>query len=312
MSRLILADAVAILMCWPSANGQGSDPRPTFEVVSIKPAPPFDIRRDYRTRGGPGSGDPGQVTYPMTNAFALLVTAYGVKPDQIIGPSSLTEGNYTVAAKIPPNTSKEQFHLMLRNLLADRFHLVLHHETRFFPAYALVVAKSGLKAAPSPPGADAPQAQDGEKFGGEMQFGKDGFPVLPRGRSAITAYDEGIARGTFRITMAEFAALLPGYVSMSNNEAAYGPNGATPRISDRTGLKGKYDFKLEFAGSYRSTHAQLIDEDEDAPPGAQSPSDAPNIFTALEKQLGLRLEKGAKIELDVLVIDHVDKAPTAN
>jgi uncharacterized protein (TIGR03435 family) len=70
-------------------------------------------------------------------------------------------------------------------------------------------------------------------------------------------------------------------------------------LVDKTGLTGRYDFKLEFM-------------DPGAQPGATDIRDPiPDVFTALEKQLGLRLEK-AKVPVDVLVIDHIEKAPTAN
>lgn len=313
MIRQILGAGLTALICCTVSPSQTTDPRPTFEAVSIKPAPPFDItyRTDYRDRGGPGTNDPGQVTYPMTNVFALLLRAYGVKPDQIIGPASLTAANYYVVAKIPPNTSKDQFNSMLRNMLADRFHLALHRETRSFPAYALVIAKGGPKIAPSPPEADAPPSEQ-ELFPGKMQIGQDDFPVLRPGGSQTTAYYDGIARGTFRITMAEFAEFLGPYVRIPTGSVGYSALGATPRITDRTGLTDKYDFKFEFAMAPQSQRPQLNGESEEPQSTLESPFHAPNILTALEKQLGLKLEKGAKVDLDVLVVDHVDKVPTEN
>jgi uncharacterized protein (TIGR03435 family) len=94
-------------------------------------------------RGGPGTDDPGRITYPRVFLMHLLTMAYGVPSDQFSGPEWLSTEQYSITARIPPNTTKGQFNLMLRNLLVERFHLALHHETRDFPAYELVVAAVG-------------------------------------------------------------------------------------------------------------------------------------------------------------------------
>ena len=89
-------------------------------------------------RGGPGTDDLGQITYPRVPLLTLLTKAYGVGADQVSGPSWLTTEMYSVVAKIPPNTTKDDFNLMLQNLLAERFHLTLRHESKDFPGYELV------------------------------------------------------------------------------------------------------------------------------------------------------------------------------
>jgi uncharacterized protein (TIGR03435 family) len=95
--------------------------------------------------------------------------------------------------------------------------------------------------------------------------------------------------------MADFVRELRMMVSLST-----GAN-MNARILDKTGLTGRYEFKLEFAI---------------APPAsadsAADPGDGPSLFSALDKQLGLRLVKGQKIDLDLLVVDSLDKVPTAN
>src|ERR1035437_5587594 len=131
-------------------------------------------------RGGPGTDDPGQFTAPRASLMSLLATAYGVAFDQISGPD-WTE-IYSVAAKIPPNTTKEQFNLMLQNLLAERFHLTLHHGTKDFTVYELVVAERGPKIDPSPPDVDGATAPPAGPFRDETD--KNGFPVVPPGRTS--------------------------------------------------------------------------------------------------------------------------------
>jgi len=130
--RTTMGTVLAALMCWGSANGQTADTRPAFEVASVRPAPPYVPGQPYQVRGGPGTDDPGQFTAPRASLMSLLATAYGVAFDQISGPDWLETEIYSVAAKIPPNTTKDRFNLMLQNLLAERFHLTLHHGTKDF------------------------------------------------------------------------------------------------------------------------------------------------------------------------------------
>ena len=150
--------ALATLMYCASLDGQTADRRPAFEVASVKRAPPYVDGADYQMHGGPGTNDPGRITYPRTWLPRLLTKAYGVLQDQISGPDWLETEAYSIVAKIPPSTTADQFNLMLQNLLAERFHLTLHHETREFQVYSLLVAKGGPKMKPSPPDADAPPA----------------------------------------------------------------------------------------------------------------------------------------------------------
>jgi uncharacterized protein (TIGR03435 family) len=269
-------------------------------------------------RGGPGTDDPGRITYPRVFLMHLLTMAYGVPSDQFSGPEWLSTEQYSITARIPPNTTKGQFNLMLRNLLVERFHLALHHETRDFPAYELVVAAGGPKMKPLPSGEDAasaPPASVGRAA--DSKKDQNGFPVLPPGVPSATAHAGGMVRSMNRLTMAQFAARLGAMVNESNGA---GYTDAMPRVVDRTGLTGKFEFKLEFSGSVpmpASVAALLAAARYDQPPagasGAIDPgSGGPTLFTALEKQLGLKLVKGKKVSLDVLVIDHVDKVPTGD
>src|ERR1700685_2519425 len=97
--------------------------RPEFEVASVK-----RLAADTAfipSRGGPGTSDPSRITWNI-GLGALLVRAYGIREDQLIAPEWVTNGNeygYTIAATVPAGTSKEQFQMMLQNLLAERFHL---------------------------------------------------------------------------------------------------------------------------------------------------------------------------------------------
>jgi uncharacterized protein (TIGR03435 family) len=296
MIRTTIGVALAALMCCAFLDGQIADRRPAFEVASVKPAPPFVNGADYRMRGGPGTDDPGQITYPRTWLGTLLTMAYGVRLDQISGPAWINTEAYSIVAKIPPNTTKDQFNLMLQNLLAERFHLTLHHETKDFTVYSLLVAKGGPKMMPFSPDMDAKTTPPAS-----APMDRKGFPVLaPGARFAIApGVGElyGTARSTHRQTMAEFVEQLGAIVNMSNGDGVVRGGPPAAHVIDKTGLTGEFEFTLEFAGSVM--------------PGGANDALAPNLSVALEKQLGLKLEKG-KAGLDVLVIDHVDKVPTEN
>lgn len=176
-SRLVLL----FLMC-SAVFGQTPE-SPTFEVASVKPAAPPEAngRRMIFMRGGPGTPDPERVTFTGMPMMNLLTTAYDVKNFQITGPAWLDSERFDISAKIAPGATKEQFHLMLQNLLMERFHLVLHRESKQLPGYELVIAKSGLKLKEStevidtsappgpPPGPPGPPKRDA-----------NGNPILER------------------------------------------------------------------------------------------------------------------------------------
>lgn len=135
----------------------------TFEVASVKPSAPVPPSgRVYfgPPRGGPGTPDPGQITWTYATLRALLMTAYDVKGYQISGPAWLASERYDIAAKVPAGATQEQVDVMWQNLLLERFGLRLHHESKEFKVEELVVAKGGPKlketaqdpTAPLPPG----------------------------------------------------------------------------------------------------------------------------------------------------------------
>ncbi|HTP30807.1 MAG TPA: TIGR03435 family protein, partial [Candidatus Acidoferrales bacterium] len=150
-----------------TAFGQTGAPQQsmTFEVASVKPAQPPTPDGQGRIfmrgpSGGPGTKDPGRITYPYMTLKNILMTAYNVKNYQINGPSWLDSERFDVTATMPPETTKEQLQVMLQNLLIERFKMSIHREKKELPMYSLVVTKAGkLKesAATTPaPDADGP------------------------------------------------------------------------------------------------------------------------------------------------------------
>lgn len=268
---------------------------PRFEVASVRKAAPPPAGSGVRdgVRGGPGTSDPSQVTYTSLRLKDLLLTAYGVNDYQISGPDWLDTERYDIAAKIPLGTSKEQFAVMLQALLTERFQLNTHHETREQTVYALVVAKGGPKLKPwvSLPGAPAPPASNP---GAPPAAGKDGFPVVQPGHFAMTARNGHLYIAARKLPLARLANSLARQLGRP--------------VLDRTGLTGEYDYRLEFSTDGLTAGIPA------GPPQVPDPTiehDAASLFTALEEQLGLKLER-KKSPVDMLIVDHAERDPIQN
>lgn len=168
--------------------------------------------------------------------MTLLLNAFGVRPDQVSGPSwlfepnTLTPNRYDIVANVPPGTTGEQANEMLRNLLVDRFHLVFHTVRKDFEGYALTVAKGGPKlTAAAPPDGPLPTRQPGVR----QEVDKDGFPVFPPGYPNIVGITrEGVYRLSGRtVTTGDLLGVLRSFLD-------------TNRLEDKTGLTGQIRFKV--------------------------------------------------------------------
>jgi uncharacterized protein (TIGR03435 family) len=155
---------------WPGF-GQDRDLAATFEVASLKPSGPNSVRG---SEGGPLSPDPGRYSFNSASLRDLIVVAYNVRVFQISSSIPLDRETFDLAAKVPLGATKEQFRVMLQNLLAERFHLKLHVQSKEFPAYQLVVAKGGPKL--TEPGASATRPDR-----------RDGFPEVAPDRPGIAS-----------------------------------------------------------------------------------------------------------------------------
>jgi len=243
------------LLCVPLLLAGGlAAQAPSFEVASIKP---------YRGDGSSSSirRTAGQITMQNVSLRKWILYAYGIPDDRdyaISGPSWLPSESFDVAAKWSGGPTREQQQQMLQNLLAERFKLQLHKETRQVAGYALVVAKGGVKIRAEEAG----------------QSTTNGRP----GRLEAT-----------KITMQKFTDLLA--------RATGQP------VANETGLNGAFSFTLEWTPDETQ---KLRAEGESAPaPGGTT------LFAALQEQLGLKLE-GRKAAVDMLVVDHIERAPTEN
>ena len=248
--------------------------QPAFEVASIRASTvqANGLYGNYRRSGGPGTSDPGRMILENFNIPSLIMRAYDIPSYLFSGPDWLSDIRFDVTAIVPPGTTKEQFLLMQQNLLATRLGLVIHHEKREMPVYELIVAKGGSKLKAAAP----PENSDATP-----SFDKDGFPVLSPGHISYVSNGKTAKIQSSADTMEHFATLLAGQLGAP--------------VQDATGLTGNYDFTLRII------------------PGTPGPEDDPGLSleSALPQQLGLTL-RHTKGQVDILVVDHVEKTPTEN
>ncbi len=127
-----------------------------------------------RMGGGPGTPDPGRITYTGVPLMLILTKAYDVQNFQINGPSWLDSERFDITAKVPTGATKEQVRVMMQNLLAERFHLTLHRDKKEMQGYELTVAKGGSKLKESAPDPDEPPVPQA----GPPKRDANGAPIL--------------------------------------------------------------------------------------------------------------------------------------
>ena len=132
------------------AAAQSPAPGPTeqFEVASVKPSAPVPPSGEVYfgpARGGPGTTDAGLITWFYAQLRDILMTAYNVKTYQLNGPAWLNTERYDIVARVPAGAAEEQVSVMWQKLLAERFGVELHHESKEFQVQELVIDRGGSK-----------------------------------------------------------------------------------------------------------------------------------------------------------------------
>ena len=281
----------------------------TFDVATIKPHPQgADGRIRVMMSGGPGSSDPGRLNYENVSLKDVLTNAFNIRNYQLSGPVWLASERFDLTAKIPAGATKDQFRIMLQNLLTERFGMKVHRETKEMAAYVLVVAKNGPKLKPSevkPSDQDAASPQPSPEPGRKLQPGKDGFPEMPPGDRGNSVF------------------MMPGKARIISNNAPVSrlidilANQLDRPIIDATDLKGNYDLTLYFEPEMRSMPGGGMPPREAPGPTSPGPAPAPEgpayptLTTAIQEQLGLKLES-KKAPVDLVIIDRIEKTPTEN
>ena len=259
-----------------------------FDVVSIKRyQPDASARVDDAISVFPG----GRFSAPGATLQGLITTAYGLLDLQVIDSGRLLGSDrYQIEGRTNPEVSLAEARAMVRTLLAERFGLVTHRETRELPVYVMTVdRKPGPQLRPSgpecatfkgPSGAPPPPPPPGGPMVGRV-LSLNGY--ASRCGSLFFNSTNGGHWSLRETTMARFAERLVGSVGRP--------------VVDRTGLDGAFDVDLTFTPDH-----PVVD--------ASGAPNAPSLITALREQLGLRLES-TRAPVDVLVIDRVQQ-PTEN
>jgi uncharacterized protein (TIGR03435 family) len=325
-----IAFAVAPLLS--ETKPQAASPKPTFEVVSVKPSP-----QNLNIRGGGPRGN--SVITTGTSLRNLLQQAYSKSPVaggpiqqiQIIGgPNWIDSDLYDINAKADCSNGpipREQMQLMMQSMLEDRFKLKARTETRELPVYNLVLGRDGSKmkmsedqnpanvpvgppllCGPAPPPLTLPAPPPPPAPGGP---GAAGFtaPALPRGALRMMIQPTGMMMQGSATPFGNFVNMLSQFSGRP--------------VIDKTGLKGLVDFTLQFSregitlpglgGGPPPPGLGPGGLSPGGPGGPGGPADAaepvPSLFTAIQ-ELGLRLES-TKGPVEVLVVESAEK-PTEN
>ena len=273
--RNALVSLCFVLVIHAVAPAQAPD---RFEVVSIKPR----VGEPYI---GPGRAAPDRYEDPDTTLQFLIRWAYELFDFELVGgPEWLDVKRWEISAKAPAAVSRGAMRPLVQRMLADRFALKAHMETRELPIYELVLARSDgrLGAKIKPAAGDCAPFLNGSRPMQESPKDSDGLPLCSSGgsfspNSLLTPRLNGqpIATGLIRTLQAALQR----------------------RVVDKTGLKGNYDIELSYV-------------DETLFQKGVGTEDGPSLRTALQEQLGMRLEP-ARGPVRVLVIDSVSE-PTTN
>jgi uncharacterized protein (TIGR03435 family) len=255
---------------------------PAWDVSTVKPSSP-----DARVSMFNATPDGIKITnVPLVE---MVRRAFGLEPDRVIAGTGMAKinGNFDIEAKVAPEDAPklktltmEQRRQMMVALLEERCGLKYHHETRALPFYELVVAKGGIKMQASKPDADGPNP-------GPLTAQRPGKHTAMMRRGHIESTGTG---------MSGLVRMLSGQLGRT--------------VVDKTGLTGDFDYKLDWTPD--DTASAMTKSSNPGPGDNTTSQDAagPSLFTALEEQLGLKLES-TKGPVDVIVIDQLEQ-PTAN
>jgi uncharacterized protein (TIGR03435 family) len=262
----------------PRSQAQSAAARPEFEVASLKPnssgLPGFSIR-----------ALPGGLTARNISLKRLVAMGYSVTDYQIFGAVAwLESARFDLEAKSPGPAQLPELRVIVQSMLDDSFKLKTHRETRELPIYSLLLAKSGVKGGP-------------------------GLVESPGGNCGPVDTPAGPAPKGPHLPAAVWGTVNPAPGRI------FGQHGRMSQLADRlatllgrtvldkTGLDGAYDIDLTF-----TPDAEMAQQ---LPPGQPAPDvPGPSLFTAIQEQLGVKLQPG-KGPVGVIVIDSAEK-PAGN
>ena len=246
-----------------------------FDVVSIKPASPGG--RGMFIRSSPG----GRINVSNMPLKEMIILAYRIQPYQISGgPSWIESARFDIEAKPESAVKQNEMQPMLQALLADRFQLKIRRETKELPVYALVLARKDGKLGPK-----LVEPKEGSCI--ERDPNQPGPPPDPSQRNC----------GAMRMGPNQLYG-----VSIALDFLTQPLSRTLQRtVINRTGLTGKYDITLEWTPD----EAQFAGFPPDMPRPTFDPN-GPSLFTAIQEQLGLKLDP-QKGPVEIFVIERVEK-----
>ena len=259
-----------------------------FEVASVK-----ENLSGQPMQLGPTLQASGRIFTVNVPLRRLVQAAYGVEDNQVVGgPDWIDNARFDVDARAAANTTPEQARAMLRTLLAERFALATHSETRQLPIFEMTLASRDGQPGPQlrPSGAECAPPNLPR-----------GVPLPPPPPPSMAGVPVGVSRRRFGC----LSAMMPGYMSVRGttlDALAEQLAGLLSRpVINKTGLSGNFDFDMSYSP-----------ENFPVAPGQPAPSfaNAPELPTAVREQLGLRLES-TRGPVDVIVIDRAER-PTEN
>jgi uncharacterized protein (TIGR03435 family) len=275
--------AASLLSVATGAFGQPAASGPQFEVASIKPSASGQPGMFIRTEPS------GRVNVTNMPLKEMIVLAWRIQPFQISGgPGWFESARYDISAKPEDGAKRTDIPLMLQGLLADRFQLKFHREAKEAPIYGLVLSN-----------------KDG-KLGARLVAAKEGSctpidptrpppPPEPGKPPSLGCGGMIMGRGAVMATSVPLSQLPPVLSRILGR-----------MVVDKTGLNGNFDINLEWTPD----ESQALQFQPEGPRPPPSDAAGPTIFTALQEQLGLKLES-QKGPVDMFVIDRVEK-PSEN
>ncbi len=291
-----------------SAIAAFAQSKPAFEVATVKPSGPLDMAKIQATAKAGGKMpfgpkvESGRAEYTFMDLKSLIALAYEVRPDQVAGPDWMEEAPFDIVAKMPAGSTNDDAPKMLRTLLEERFKLTTHRTSAEHPVLALVVGKGSLKmkptaqpttaeTAPPKPGETTMDMGQGMKMSMNAATGASTLDLGPNGKLSIqmNAATKAMHMDLTAVTMAGLAGWL---TTLSTNNDG-------PQVVDMTELKGAWDASVD-------TDLSLMATTPGDPGGGAS-----SRMTYEVQSLGLKLESRRAV-VDQLVIDRVEKTPTAN
>jgi len=244
-----------------------------FEVAAIRPS-----------GNVPGTRitDPSRIKWARVSLYELLGRAFGIHAYQLSSPEWARSLRFDIAATIEPGATRADLPAMVRNLLIDRFQLVFHREQSEMKGYVLTVSRGG------------PQLHESTSEPDSLRKAKDstGVPQVPKSGIVVLGLPDRMRLSARLQTMTTIANWI--------SELLGAP------VADGTGMTGTYDFNLDLL------RAPSPGPDAAGVPVAAASALSPaDIISAVQSQLGLKLEPSGAI-IEKVVVDRIAKTPTDN